>query len=154
MGTVLSRFTCLIVVLGVLWLASHGPSPEEIRILPPGPALAPRVAGLSGVWETSTAAASRQVVVEYINETWASVVHVWGADSWKREHAMVFRDGVVRWGSPVRYALKLTPEGAVLETEGVGQREEHPLRRVGVLSPVVTTVADVRSGVVGGVALR
>lgn len=97
--------------------------PPEVRITPPAPDLAPRLAGLSGAWEVSEGRPG-QLVVERVNETRAVIVHFWEHElpghptaGWERVVARVQRDGTIQWGYPVRFALRLAEDGATLETE-------------------------------------
>ena len=126
--------------IGMLAVLSPLPSgPPEMRITPPAAALAPRLAGLSGAWEDTTGGqAVTRVVVERIDETRATILQYWpdgGAghrrDGWEREIAHVLRDGTVRWGYPLRHTLRLTEDGALIETEGVGLPARMVLRKSG-----------------------
>jgi hypothetical protein len=136
---------CGIVVFGaytVLALNSPMlPGPPNIKITPPSPDLAPKLAALSGVWEPAQRSfPTTRVVVEQINETWATILLTGREDShensnggWERVRARVFPDGEVRWGYPVRFALRIAEDGATLEgkSERAGVATRTTLKKVG-----------------------
>ena len=138
-----------VVVLGcVIGALRPSPIPTDVRIVPPAAALAPCLAGLSGVWEAAEGR-PRQIVVEQINETWAKIVQAWPDETtgwrggrWERTGGHILRDGTVLWGYPERFTLRMAAAGAVLEREGIGAPERIPLRKVRAFDPRVTTVAD------------
>jgi hypothetical protein len=113
----------------------------EFRITPPPPDLAPRVAALSGIWEaTQTGIGPSRVVVERIDEAWASVLQFWpdqpaehAKGDWKRVSARVSPNGELRWGYPVKFTLRVTEDGTTLESkvERAGATVTTMLRKVG-----------------------
>jgi len=145
MTTRAAWLVCGIVVFGAYTvLAVRTPTPlgsPEIRITPPSPHLAPRLAALSGVWEPAQRSfAATRVVVEQINETWATILLTGRGDSpenpnggWERVRARVSPDGEVRWGYPVRFALRVAEDGATLEgkSERAGVAARTTFKKVG-----------------------
>jgi hypothetical protein len=121
-------------------LAMRTKNPEISLTLPP-PELHPRLAALAGVWEASQSGLSpSRVVVEKINETWATVLHFWpnyrtGLPSgvWQRSTAKVLPDGELMWGYPLRFRLRATEGFGTLEIikGGSGSSTTWELRRVG-----------------------
>ena len=113
----------------------------EITITPPPSDLTPKVAALSGIWEATQAGVGpSRVVVERIDETWASVLQFWpdqpaehAKGDWKRISARVSPNGELRWGYPVKFTLRVTEDGTTLEskTERAGTSVTTMLRRVG-----------------------
>lgn len=113
----------------------------EITIIPPPPDLTPKVAALSGIWEAiQPGVGPSRVVVERIDETWASVLQFWPGQpvghtkgDWKRISARVSPNGELRWGYPVKFTLRVTEDGTTLEskTERAGTSVTTILRKVG-----------------------
>ena len=109
MSTRAAWLLCGIVVFGAYTvLALNSPmlsGPPRITITPPSPDLSPKLAALSGVWEPDQHSfPTTRVVVEQINETWATILLTARADSpgypnggWERVRARVSPDGEVRW---------------------------------------------------------
>ena len=103
-------------------LAMRTENPEVNLRLPP-PDLHPSLAALAGVWEASHPGVSpSRVVVEQINETWATVLHFWPnyrtgrpTGVWQRATARVLPDGELIWGYPVRFRLRATEDSGTLE---------------------------------------
>ena len=159
---------CGIVVFGAYTvLAINSPmlsGPPKITITPPSPDLAPKLAALSGVWEPDQRSfPTTRVVVEQINETWATIL-LTGRDSspgypnggWERVRARVFPDGEVRWGYPVKFALRVAEDGTTLEgkSERAGVAARTTLRKVGafvglagVTSQATLTEASAGAGI-------
>lgn len=118
---------CLFVVLAGYAVSSKvGDSvlePPKITITPPAPELAPRVAAFSGVWvATHTGVGPSRVIVERINETWASTLQFWPSDSkgasdgiWRRVRARVHPSGELRGGYPTTFSLRMVEDGTTLE---------------------------------------
>lgn len=136
---------CGIVVFGayaVLVLMTPTLSgPPQIRITPPAPDLAPKLAALSGVWEAvQGGVAPTRVVVERIDETRATLLLI-GRDyppgysngGWERVRARVLRDGGVQWGYPVRFTLRIAEDWATLEVqaERAGAAARTTLKKLG-----------------------
>lgn len=140
MSTRVAWLACGIVVVGTcLVLAFIAPQePPVIHIVPPAPNLAPKLAGLSGMWEAAEGRPG-QLVVERINETRAVIVHSWAAQQtghpsggWERVMARVQPDGSIQWGYPVHFTLRLVEDGTTLEsqTERAGAVVRTTLKRV------------------------
>ncbi|HSB72082.1 MAG TPA: hypothetical protein VLT62_22360 [Candidatus Methylomirabilis sp.] len=122
-------FSGLIAILLGGYIASEIvsaiPGPGEISITPPSPDLAPDVAALSGAWETvGGAVGPHRVVVERIDETWATILYAWpdhpaghSKGGWQRVSARVLGHGELRWGYPVRFTLRIAEDGATLESK-------------------------------------
>jgi hypothetical protein len=128
MRTRMAWLLCATVVFGaygVLALMTSAPSePPEMRITPPAPNLAPKLAALSGMWESAQdSLPPTRVVVERIDETRASLLLLIGPNhpsgypcaGWERVRARVLRDGGIEWGYPERFTLRLAEDAATLE---------------------------------------
>lgn len=142
---------CAIVLFGAYGvLAFMAPSvsgPPEIRITLPPPDLSPKLAALSGVWEsTDEGGRMHTLVVERIDEARATILlsgrnHPPGYPSggWERVRARVLRDGAVEWGYPVRFTLRIGEDDARLEgqIERAGAAARMTFKKVGTFaSPI------------------
>jgi len=129
MNTRIAWLVCGIVLFGAYGvLALMAPSvsgPPEIRITLPPPDLSPKLAALSGVWEsTEERGGVQKLVVERIDETRATILltgrnHPPGypSNGWERVRARVLRDGGVEWGYPVRFTLRIAEDEARLDSQ-------------------------------------
>jgi hypothetical protein len=125
----IALLVCLIV--GLVGYAAFGRIPDsiwqppEFTITSPPPDLAPRVAALSGMWvATKTGIGPTRVVVERINETWASMLQFWpdpptgySQGGWKRVRARVLSTGELIWGYPAKFSLCIAEDGMTLESK-------------------------------------
>lgn len=143
MSTRAAWLACGIVVIGAcVVLAFMAPEGRPvIHIVPPSRDLAPNLAGLSGIWQ-ATEGRPGQLVVERINDTWAVIVHSWADQprgnpngGWERVMARVQPDGIIQWGYPVRFTLRLIEDGATLESriERAEATARTTLKKVGAL---------------------
>jgi hypothetical protein len=138
---------CVVVALAGYTVSGKAPEllsePPDFRITPPPPDLSIKVAALSGVWEaTQTELGPSRVIVERINETWASMLQFWPDPpagyhngGWKRVRARVLPNGELLWGYPVKFTLRLAEDGVTLESkmERAGAITTTTLKRVGTL---------------------
>lgn len=120
---------CLVVVLAGYVVSGNITEsvlePPKITITPPPPDLAPRVAAFSGVWVAGRAGIGpSRIVVERINETWASMLQFWPSDSagnsngiWRRVRARVLPSGELLGGYPVTFSLRMAEDGATIECQ-------------------------------------
>ncbi len=128
----IAALTCLIVILGG-YVASGKipgvvPGPQEVKVIPPSPHLAPKLAALSGIWESPQGEIlPSRLVVEQIDPTWASIIYFWGDDptgsfrgGWKRVKARVLLGGKLRWGHPGKFTVEISEDGLSLE----GKKEQ------------------------------
>ena len=118
---------CLVVVLAGYVVSGNVTGsvlePPKITIIPPAPELAPRVAAFSGVWVAGRAGIGpSRIVVERINETWASTLQFWPSDStgnsdgiWRRVRARLQPSGELLGGYPTTFSLRLGEDGTTLE---------------------------------------
>jgi hypothetical protein len=149
MNTRIAWLVCAIVLFGAYGvLALMAPSisgPPEIRITPPPPDLSPKLAALSGVWEsTDEGGRMHTLVVERIDEARATILLIgrnhppgYPSGGWERVRARVLRDGGVEWGYPVRFTLRVAGDGATFD-EGQEKAEaatRRVLRKVGAFIP-------------------
>lgn len=118
---------CLFVVLAGYAVSGKARDsvlePPKITITPPPSDLAPRVATFSGVWAATYAGVGpSRVIVERINETWASMLQFWPSDSkeasdgiWRRVRVRVHPSGELRGGYPTTFSLRMAEDGTTLE---------------------------------------
>jgi hypothetical protein len=116
------------------------PHDPNVMISSPLPDLHPKLAALTGIWEASLPGIPlSRVVVEKVNENWASVLYFWPNQrtdhpsvTWERIAARVLPDGELRWGYPVRFSLRANDGVGTLEVyKGSGkERVRWSLKKV------------------------
>jgi hypothetical protein len=126
----IALLVCLIVLLaGFARSAKISDSsysqPPVFTITSPPSDVSPMVAALSGMWvATNAGIGPTHVVVERINETWASMLQYWPAPppgytygGWKRFRARVLPTGELLWGYPAKFKLRIAEDGITLESK-------------------------------------
>ena len=117
---------------------------SNVMLSSTSPNLHPKLADLAGTWDASRPGTPlSRVVVERIDETWATVSYSWPDQrtdhpsvAWQRIAARVLPDGELRWGYPVRFSLRANDGVGTLEAyKGSGKdRVKWSLKKIGGLS--------------------
>jgi len=122
----------LILLLGVYAplgiVRPIAPGRPEVNITPPPADLASELAAFSGVWENvQDHVLPTRLIVEDIQPNYATITYTWTQDpsgnfkaGWARVHAKVLPGGILRWGYPGRFTVKVVNDGTTIE----GKKEQ------------------------------
>ena len=123
MKTVIVCFICILAALVGIALVNQLFA-QPVGVVVPAPDSDPAVAALIGSWDATHPGMITRVVVETVRPKWASVIVFW-ADAFagapganrQRVRARVLADGVLQWGYPTLYNLRIQNGSALLRVE-------------------------------------
>ncbi len=123
MKTVIVGFVCILTALfGIALVNQLFAQPPGFVV--PAPDSDPALAALTGSWDATRPGMITRIAVERVRPKWASVIVFWSdasagapGNNGQRIKARVLDDGVLQWGYPTLYTLRIHEGSATLTLE-------------------------------------